>query len=133
MIEEPKVKATLIMAGKDYIVEKYGQDAFEKVIEEAEPDTASILKGLLVSSSWLPEKTLKEFMAATEKTLVPPGQGRDFFYDMGYWMAEHEITGLYRVLFRFLNPKRLCTNAAKLWDLYHNNGMFFSGKPMTKN
>ena len=60
MFEEPKVKATLIMAGKDYIVDKYGQDAFKKVIEKAEPDTARVLNGLLVSSSWLPGKTLKE-------------------------------------------------------------------------
>ena len=52
MFEEPKVKATLIKAGKDYIIAKYGKDAFEKVVEKAEPDTAKVLNGLLVSSSW---------------------------------------------------------------------------------
>ena len=114
------VKAGDIKAMLNYLVEKFGPDAPQKIMEQLSPEDRTLLSKPILASSWLPEKTYHDLLFHADRIF---GKGDySLCYDVGTHSARFNVPKLYSVFIRMGNPSILLSSTATFWGLMHNSG-----------
>ncbi len=120
MAQEQCIKGANFKTVTKYLVEKFGPDAPQKVIEQMSAEDRKLFAGSIFDGSWLPEKTFADFIYSADRIF---GKG-DFSlcFDMGVYNAKKSIPKLYWLFIRFGSPGFVVNSAPNFWQQTHNSG-----------
>lgn len=108
-----------------------GEEAFQRVLAEVQPDTRKVMEDGPLETVWYPFDLLVDLSVTIDRVL---GSGDlQLIYEMGSFSCSHNLTGIYRVFFRFGNLNFLLDRAAKAWHSQYDFGtMSISRDPDNK-
>lgn len=116
----PSIKGNQVIFAKGYLTEKFGPDAFDKVIEQLDPQSREILTRPILHVGWIPEECFVKFLISIDNLF---GKGNyELCYQIGYYLGEISIPQFYRMFLKFGDPLFLVQRAPHLWKQLHNNG-----------
>jgi hypothetical protein len=101
-------------------VRKHGDDAYAKVVAELQPDTAQVFEEGVLETRWYPFDLLMDVMTVTDRVLGNGDLSR--CYEMGAYSCEQNLTGIYRMFFRFGSIKFILGRAAKAFRSQYDAG-----------
>lgn len=113
-------------------VRKQGEEAFARVLAALEPEGRKVMEEGPLETVWYPYDVYLDISTTIDRVL---GEGDlQLVYEMGSFSCEHNLTGIYRVFFRFGNINFLINQAAKAWHSQYDFGvMKVHRDPDTKN
>jgi hypothetical protein len=123
-----QVKGTAI-AGRLRWVERYhGAPALKKVLEQLKDrDAARRLETGALRSAWYPFDLFIDLTETIDRVL---GKGDGALYrQVAAQTAEDDLSTVYKVFFRFLQPMFIVQKAAQLWSSYYNSGKLLATSP----
>ena len=113
-----KVKGTPLVADKEYIREKYGEEGIKKVASVMTPEFANIFENeLFPSKRYSMEFRISIHDAINE--IYAKGSMR-YFWNMGRYGAEHNANKMYKSLVKWLGPIRMISIAKMFWKLIYS-------------
>ncbi len=109
-----------VLRSRHMFVRKQGGDAFERVVAALGPDLREPFASGPLETEWYPYPYLVELSTVIDRVL---GQGDLALCEtMGAFSCEHNLTGIYRIFFRFGNLNFLLDRAAKAWRSQYDFG-----------
>ncbi|EDM80899.1 hypothetical protein PPSIR1_28353 [Plesiocystis pacifica SIR-1] len=94
-------------------VRQAGDEAYQKILAELGPAGKDMMDGGPLETVWYPFDVFVELNVAVDKVL---GRGdMQLVEELGRFSCEHNLTGIYRIFFRFGNLNFLLDRAAKAW------------------
>lgn len=97
-----------------------GDEAYQNVLAELGPDARKIMEEGPLETVWYPYKVYVEISETIDRIL---GEGDlQLVFEMGAFSCENNLTGIYRVFFRFGNLNFLVDRAAKAWHSQYDFG-----------
>jgi hypothetical protein len=110
-----KIKALNIIKSKEFIKEKFSEQALSKVNDSLNEEDKEALKSLL-PSSWFPQDTWVRFYEAVIREL---GAGDESIVkEIGYYTADKELKGILRIFLKFASPERIINKFPALMETY---------------
>lgn len=101
-------------------VRKQGGDAFDRVVAALGPELREPFASGPLETEWYPYIYLVEISTVIDRVL---GAGDLALCEtMGSFSCEHNLTGIYRIFFRFGNLNFLLDRAAKAWRSQYDFG-----------
>lgn len=101
-------------------VRKQGGDAFDRVVAALGPELREPFASGPLETEWYPYIYLVEISTVIDRVL---GVGDLALCEtMGSFSCEHNLTGIYRIFFRFGNLNFLLDRAAKAWRSQYDFG-----------
>jgi hypothetical protein len=91
-----KVKGVQVKAIITFLKNRFGEDSVSAAIEGLPAEVRELLPAVLLDSSWYPYDILRPIRGISRAMV--PGSGEDFTLDMGKFIAEYTLAGLYRSL-----------------------------------
>src|SRR5262245_2712471 len=113
------VKGAGIGAGLQWFTRKYGEVARRQLIEMLPKEERDMLRTIL-PSSWYPVSLLSninECIARYSDVTTRPAQEK-LFKELNRWVAEENLSTLYRALLILMTPDRLFEILPRLWSTY---------------
>lgn len=105
-------------------VRQQGEESLAKVIEQLGPEARKVMEEGPLETVWYPYKIYVEISEVIDRVL---GDGDMLLVqEMGSFSCEHNLTGIYRVFFRFGNLGFLADRAAKAWHSQYDFGTLTS-------
>jgi hypothetical protein len=102
-------------------VRKQGEEAFQKVLAELSPEGRKVMENGPLETVWYPYDVYLDISTTIDRVL---GNGDlQLVFEMGAFSCEHNLTGIYRVFFRFGNIDFLVARAAKAWHSQYDFGV----------
>jgi len=101
-------------------VRQRGDEAFQKVLAALGPEARKIMEDGPLETVWYPYKVYVELSETIDRVLGT-GDGQ-LVFEMGSFSCENNLTGIYRVFFRFGNLNFLINRAAKAWHSQYDFG-----------
>ncbi|PRQ04473.1 hypothetical protein ENSA5_07040 [Enhygromyxa salina] len=102
-------------------VRKRGDDAYQRVLAELGPEARALMESGPLETNWYPYEVYVELSTTIDRVL---GNGDlQLVFEMGSFSCEHNLTGIYRVFFRFGNLNFLINRAAKAWHSQYDFGV----------
>ncbi len=97
-----------------------GDDAVAQVAERLSPRVREIVEKGVLETQWYPFDDLIELMVTTDETI---GEGDlQMCYEMGRFGCETNLTGIYRIFFRFGSINFILKRAAKAFRAQYDAG-----------
>ena len=121
-MEVPKIKSVGILAIKKYVIEHFGDNVYQEIVDGLNADDRQTLESLLTASQWYPEETCRRIILAMEAVLSSYGKPKEIFYDIGHSSAIDVIPKFYKPLIRLLDVNFTLKATTKLWGMYHTHG-----------
>lgn len=114
----PKGKGSIITLSQAILLERYGEDALERVIKTCSTESQTILRGEIDTTEMYPESTIAEFTTGVYGVV-----GADAFPRLTRDLAKQQVNTALRLFMRlFGSPKQLSRNNHKLWAALHDTG-----------
>ena len=105
-------------------VRRRGDEAYQQVLAALSPDARRIMEEGPLETVWYPYKVYVELSETIDRVL---GEGDlQLVFEMGSFSCENNLTGIYRVFFRFGNLNFLIERAAKAWHSQYDFGTMTS-------
>ena len=102
-------------------VRKQGEEAFARVLAELQPESREVMEDGPLETVWYSYDVYLDISTTIDRVL---GEGDlQLVYEMGSFSCEHNLTGIYRVFFRFGNINFLINQAAKAWHSQYDFGV----------
>lgn len=116
----PSIKGNIYNLTKEYLVQRFGADALEKIRPQLKPEDYALISKQLIAGLWESEITYNNFLTAADKTF---GKG-DFLlcYDIGHNSALQGIPKIYKIFIRFGDPAFVIKRASNFWSQVHSHG-----------
>lgn len=109
-----------IIRSRYIYVRQRGDQAFASVLAQVQPETRKIMESGPLETVWYPFELYLDLSVTIDRVL---GRGDlQLIYEMGSFSCEHNLTGIYRVFFRFGNLNFLLDRAAKAWHSQYDFG-----------
>lgn len=109
-----------VVRSRYMFVRKQGSDAFDQVVAALGPDLREPFASGPLETQWYPYMYLVELSTVIDRVL---GKGDLMLCEtMGSFSCEHNLTGIYRLFFRFGNLDFLLDRAAKAWRSQYDFG-----------
>jgi uncharacterized protein (TIGR02265 family) len=115
-----QVKGTAVTASIRYVNERFGADAFRRILRFLPDADRQILEAGVLASSWYPMPLFLRFMQEAEQQLSP--KEPDVIRRMGAASAEYGIRGVYKIFFRMGSPEFIIGRAARVFGSYYDTG-----------
>ena len=113
-----RIKGAAIRARLEYLREKHGDDALQRVIETLDEMDQVILGGTVLPSIWYPFQVLANFDEAACRLL---GDGdHSLFEAAGEHVGEQHARSIYRVFFKETEPSRVLRLASCIYANYYS-------------
>lgn len=107
-------------------VRKQGEEAFASVSDALGPDARQVMIDGPLETQWYPYMVYIEMSEVIDRVL---GSGDlSLVQEMGSFSCEHNLTGIYRLFFRFGNLGFLVDRAAKAWHSQYDFGSMKSSR-----
>ncbi|MCA9680654.1 MAG: hypothetical protein KC457_00545 [Myxococcales bacterium] len=109
-----------VVRSRYMFVRKFGEEALQKVLAAMPADSRKIVSDGPLETVWYPYQTLIDLSVAADEIL---GRGDlKLCEDMGAFSCQQNLTGIYRVFFRFGNLNFLLDRAAKAFHSQYDFG-----------
>ncbi len=109
-----------IIRSRYMFVRQAGEDAYQRVLAAVSTETREVLEQGPLETLWYPFDLLID-LSVTADRLLGEGDLR-LCFEMGRFSCGHNLTGIYRVFFRFGNLNFLLDRAAKAWHSQYDFG-----------
>jgi hypothetical protein len=116
------VKGTLVIARMKYL-RAQGLDSSERVMRRLSQADQTVLRGMLLPSTWYPADLLMRF-EMTIAAVLANGDRRTLFMDMGHFSADTNLgpNGVQRPYLKEGDPHFLLRNVPRMYASQHSNG-----------
>ena len=115
-----QAKGTAIAARRGFVVEEFGDEAWERVLERLPPEDAKTLRGVVLSSSWYPFELNKRLDEAIADTF---GEGDlAIFERIGARSAQANLQGPHAAFLTPGDPGRFLEATAAIYKFYYDTG-----------
>src|SRR5260370_36258781 len=91
-----KVKGVQVKAVIAFLKNRYGEDSVNAAIGGLPAEVRELLPAVLLDSSWYPYDVLRPIRGISR--VLVPGGGEDIARDMGKFIADYTLGGVYRSL-----------------------------------
>lgn len=109
-----------VIRSRHTFVRKAGKDAYQRVLDALGPEARKVMEEGPLETVWYPFEVLLDLSVTADRVL---GQGDlQLCEEMGSFSCEHNLTGIYRMFFRFGNLDFLLSRAAKAWRSQYDFG-----------
>jgi hypothetical protein len=110
-----KIKAINLRSSKEFIKEKFGEDALRKVIDSLSEEDRNIVNTVL-PSSWIPQDTWIRFFEAVVRELAAGDES--IVKEAGSYTANKELSSIHRLFLKFGNPENIAKKVPVLMETY---------------
>lgn len=115
------VKGTTIAGRRHYVLAHHGEDKLKAVLAGLkDKEAAKRLETGVLKSSWYPFELLIDLTETIDK-VVGRGDGK-LYRAMAAQTAEDDLSTVYKVFFKLLQPMYIFNKAAQLWSSYYTSG-----------
>lgn len=114
-----KIKGIGLRGAIEWIKKNYGEEGFQKVLDISPPSLKEEYSNIL-TSLWYPSQIADSLFAAFAESGLG-GHGLDLdksFRLLGAFIAEDNLSVLYKVLLVFAKPSVLLGSLPKIWKMY---------------
>lgn len=116
-----EVKGTLIAAKRQYVLKYHGEDTLKKVLAQLKDrEAAKRLESVVLKSAWYPFDLWIDLTETIDR-VVGYGDGR-LLRQMARQTADDDLTTVYKVYFKSMQPMHVFDKAAQVWNAYYNSG-----------
>lgn len=115
----PRTKGVSFANAKAWVEERFGRDAYERVLARLGPEDAAEVRGSL-AMGWYDLSLHSRVLRAIDAEL---GQGDlALLGELGRWEAERDFTVIHRIVLRFASPSIILQKMPDLWKRYYDHG-----------
>lgn len=115
------VKGTAIAGRRQYVLKYHGEDKLKAVLAQLkDQEAAHRLQGGVLKSTWYPFSLFIDLTESIDR-VVGKGDGK-LYRAMAAQTAEDDLSTVYKVFFKFLQPMYIFNKAAQLWTSYYTSG-----------
>lgn len=109
-----------IIRSRYIYVRQRGDEEFQRVLAQVQPETRKLMEDGPLETVWYPFELYLDLSVTIDRVL---GEGDlQLVTEMGSFSCEHNLTGIYRMFFRFGNLNFLLDRAAKAWHSQYDFG-----------
>lgn len=116
-----KVKGTVLHANVAFIQEKFGREAYDKIVAGLSESDRNALGSVVLQSAWYEYSLVLRIMEAAEKLYVASGP-RSLAWEMGRFSAEYGLKTVYKIFFKVADPQFIISRASKIFSNYFDSG-----------
>ena len=114
----PKGKGSLIVSSRAALVERYGEEALERVLVSCSEETERLLRGDVTPEGLYAEQAIAELVTGIYRFV-----GKDTFPRLVRNVARRQVETVHRLLVRsFRSPRQLSRCAHEMWEALHDTG-----------
>lgn len=115
------VKGTAIAGRRQYVLRYHGENKLKEVLARLkDQDAARRLETGALKSAWYPFDFFVDLTETIDR-VVGKGDGK-LYRAMAAQTAEDDLSTVYKVFFRILQPMYIVQKAAQLWSAYYTSG-----------
>jgi len=115
-------KGLTLRMWKLWILEKYGEEGLEQVLQELPEEEREIYRDKILSSSWYPITPHLHALRATVKTF---GKGDlSFLHNFGLETSAMSLSWWAKLFFKLGNPHFIIKRCSRIWGYVHTAGDF---------
>jgi hypothetical protein len=113
-------KGVNFICAKKYIINKYGEEAWSRIIQFMTDEAKMVWKDSLLVGGSYPFFAFKEMMSALSKELKSAKEAE--IAEIYEYIADQSLTTMHKIFFHMLNPSVVVKNYPKLWTRFFNTG-----------
>lgn len=115
-----KIKGLILQARKDFVVDHFGEDAWEQVLGGLPASDQEILKDILLTAKWYSFEIGSRLDEAIFKEL---GRGNErVFEDIGAKSAQRSLTKIHKSFLTPGDPQAFMRKANVIYKFFYNTG-----------
>lgn len=116
------VKGTAIAGRRQYVMRHHGEDKLRAVLAQLKDREAAhrIETGGVLKSTWYPFSLFIDLTETIDR-VIGKGDGR-LYRAMAAQTAEDDLSTVYKVFFKFLQPLYIFNKASQVWTSYYTSG-----------
>jgi hypothetical protein len=114
----PVVAGKSVLTLQVYLRREFGDEAYERLLDELPNDEAAPMRGIVLPVNWYPTAP---YVRAIEIAHARLGDG-DFADRFGAFAAEYQINMFQKFILRFASPTFFLDRAGRLWHRFHDTG-----------
>jgi hypothetical protein len=114
------VKGVVLIARRDFVLEKYGEEGWGRVLQAMDGEHRSVLEKELLSFSWYPFETNTVLDDLICRTLASGDPA--IYREMGRYSAEKNLKSVHSTFVRGEGPHGLLRSAAPILHVYYDEG-----------
>jgi len=119
-MEQVLARGVNFLYTKQFIVNKYGNEKWEGMLQSLSDDSRKIWSGSLVPIGEYPFLSFKELTSILSSELKLDHESE--LASIYEYIADHSLNSLYKMFFSFANPSFVIKNYPKLWSRFFNTG-----------
>ena len=126
-----ETKGTAIIATRDFVKARHGEEGLKKFIDSLDPTAAKSYSSIILSNNWFD----------IQKMLVEPSikiaelfynKDKKAFWEIGRHSADHGLKGIYRLFVKVGSPQFILNKAGDILPTYYNPSEM-KGESIDKN
>jgi len=120
VMSEVLAKGVSFLYARTYIVAKYGQETWEKVVRSMPPESREIWAHSLLATNEYPFTAFKDMMSSLASALKTAKDAElAAIYE---YIADQSLNKMYKIFFRLAHPSFVIKNYPSLWKMFFNAG-----------
>ena len=120
VMSEVLAKGVSFLYARTYIVAKYGQETWEKVVQSMPPESKEVWTRSLLATSEYPFEAFKDMMSSLSMILKTAKDAElAAIYE---YIADQSLNKMYKIFFRLAYPSFVIKNYPSLWKMFFNAG-----------
>lgn len=114
-----KSRGAAIQSARQFVLEKYGEPGFERLLERLEPELRDLLARPL-AISWQDAPAMIRVYEAIQSEF---GDGTDeVFHEMGRFNARHDVKAYFKFLLSLTSATQIVQRFPMMWGTYYDTG-----------
>ena len=115
-----QVKGAVILARRAFVREKFGEEAWERLLATLPEQDRELLDGFILTASWYPFELNQRLDGAIVEEL---GAGdKAIFESIGSWSAKKNLAGPHKTFLTPGSPQRFMEMTDRIYDFYYDTG-----------
>jgi hypothetical protein len=120
VMAEVLAKGVSFLYARTYIVAKYGQETWEKVVQSMSPESREVWAYSLLVTREYPFTAFKDMMSSLSRVLKTAKDAElAAIYE---YIADQSLNKMYKIFFRLAHPSFVIKNYPSLWKMFFNAG-----------
>lgn len=120
VMSEVRAKGVSFLYARTYIVAKYGQETWEKVVQSMPPASKEVWAYSLLVTNEYPFEAFKDMMSSLTRVLKTAKDAElAAIYE---YIADQSLNRMYKMFFRLAYPSFVIKNYPSLWKMFFNAG-----------
>ena len=115
-----KIKGFILHSRKEFVIENFGVEAWEKVVQQLPEEDQQVYKGFILTSNWYDFEIGKRLDEAIVQ-ILGKGSAKEF-EDIGKKSAQRHLTGIHASFIEEGNPQAFLKKADTIYEYYYDTG-----------